>query len=60
MRYDNILIIIWYDYIVVKGGNQISDNGAIALANALSTNNSLQTLDLSKLYEIIWDMIIYW
>ncbi len=53
MRYDNILIMIWYDYIVFIGNNQISDNGAIALANALSTNNSLQTLSLGKLYEII-------
>ncbi len=60
MRYDNILIMIWYDYIVFIGNNQISDNGAIALANALSTNNSLQELYLCKLYEIIWDMIIYW
>ncbi len=60
MRYDNILIMIWYDYIVFIVGNQISDNGAIALANALSTNNSFQTLSLCKLYGIIWDMIIYW
>ena len=51
MRYNNILIMIYYVDIVFIAGHLILDGGAIAVANALSVNKSFEELYLGTLYK---------